>query len=194
MQVVRDGILIGHQPLIVPRYKLVFFLLPKNCTGSIKRALRPFDAQYIPMEEVPDHYHKVALVRDPADRLWSCYKNKVTQPDVHITWKENDGDPLPTYPEMSFDEFAKLVCDRPDDISDRHYRSQSTQLKWNGKFLPNILIRYENLEIDWKITMKKILPVEDLPHNNASRGTGILGGTIVSLKVRYKEDYSRFRY
>lgn len=69
--------------LIIPELQTVVILVPRTGTNYIKKAVaerypqstllyRHMEADGVPFGY--DHYHRVGVVRDPIDRLWSLYK------------------------------------------------------------------------------------------------------------------------
>ena len=68
-------------------------------------------------------YFLFAFVRNPLSRAWSCYRNKVINP------KRSGKKDVLSNPEfyfgMDFTEFVDVLAKLPDDVIDRHLRSQS---------------------------------------------------------------------
>ncbi|MBA2443050.1 MAG: sulfotransferase family 2 domain-containing protein [Rubrobacter sp.] len=67
-------------------------------------------------------YFKFSFVRNPYDRLVSCYYSKINPKVVGIDQEPHDGAEL--RPGMSFREFAEAVCSIPDEKANVHFRSQ----------------------------------------------------------------------
>ena len=105
-------------------------------------------------------YFIFAFVRNPFDRLVSCYEDKVRKPVQHngqyyfssaynrLFLKKLLGDEFRA--DMSFDEFVRLVARVPDVIADGHFKSQYSSLFTNGKRIPDYIGRFEHLNEDWK--------------------------------------------
>jgi hypothetical protein len=138
------------------------------------------DLQYLLCKhEVPRyrHYYSFAFVRNPWDRLVSCYMDKVADTDLEdedlnpksaaVFMRERGG----RTGEVSFDEFAREVCRTNDEESNRHFRSQHVFLTdRRGRVLPQNIFRFETLGEDFAAVMNRIgLPEVELPHANATR-------------------------
>jgi len=122
--------------------------------------------------------YKFSLVRNPLERLWSCYKNKVLDPyrsgGENIFW--NHGIQL----DMSFDAFVHRMAKIPDHKINRHLKSQYWYLYCQDRCLANYIARFENLAQDWSELVAQFgLP--ELPHANPSS----------EYKQSYKEGYSK---
>lgn len=99
-------------------------------------------------------YKKFAFVRNPYDRLVSCFVSKISQTrktdrfmvngvDRHfLKYGVFEGD-------MSFDEFAQEVVRIPDSIADPHFRSQHLFLTESGNLIVDYIARFEQLSIEF---------------------------------------------
>lgn len=70
---------------------------------------------------VPPHYHRIMVVRNPWDRLRSCYTDKVALP----RGRQNGGlagafPSMGCWRGMPFDEFVRIVYDTSDYEIDKH--------------------------------------------------------------------------
>lgn len=154
--------------IIFPDLKLAFMCIPKNANSSIKRALcEAFDIPTPKNEHDPKlflytnkqwilaqkDWLKIAVVRNPLDRVVSCYRQKVVHPErLHsgflkykwIKWK------------MPFVEFIKRLCDTQDWLSDQHWRSQTYDLFYKEKPVYNYQVRFENLKEEWPVLVKDV--------------------------------------
>lgn len=95
-------------------------------------------------------YRKVALVRNPWDRLVSCFVQKIGESSEDRSHREA-AKPLAEaglyHPQMSFRDFARAVCRIPDEKSNRHYRSQASFLvDKRGALLVHDILRFEALD------------------------------------------------
>lgn len=111
-------------------------------------------------------YFKFAFVRNPYDRLVSCYAEKIRPKKIGIEQGPYGGVSL--RPGMSFREFAEAVCQIPDEEADVHFRSQYVGVCGDGPDRPvlvDFLGRYENLEDDFSRVGEAIGAPLSLPPN-----------------------------
>ena len=94
---------------------------------------------------------KFAFVRNPFDRLVSCYQNKVVD-EYYPLQKRYFGI---IKRNQSFDDFVRGVCKIPDTLSDFHFRSQYSILYDRGEPLVNYVGKLENFEKDFEPIKKK---------------------------------------
>ncbi|MFP4011510.1 MAG: sulfotransferase family protein [Spirochaetaceae bacterium] len=152
---------------------------PQLFRGKGRRA-EMRDLQYLLCKhEVPRyrHYYSFAFVRNPWDRLVSCYMDKVAETDLEdedlnpksaaVFMRQHGG----KTGEVSFEEFAREVCRTPDAESNRHFRSQHVFLTdRRGRLLPEHIFRFETLAEDFATVMQRIgLPGLELPHANRTQ-------------------------
>ena len=130
-----------------------------------RRLLERLDGQY-------EDYFKFAFVRNPWDRLVSCYCNKLS--------KYGRGLKLPVdkdielYPGMPFADFVEAVHTIPDSEANIHFQSQYKVICGSGgdrPILADFVGRYENLQADFDFVAKRIGGNQDLqlPHILRSR-------------------------
>lgn len=113
-----------------------------------------------------DDVFKFAFVRNPFDRLYSCYKDKIVnaagKTGSNILWSH--GYTL----DMSFDDFVRLTHRIPDRNINRHLRSQQFYLTYEGRNLFDHAAKMENMGEEWELLMKR-LSLPPLQHMNKSR-------------------------
>jgi len=145
-----------------------------------------------------NEYFLFCFVRNPYDRLYSAYKNKVVEP-VHSGAKnilENHGVELG----MGFKEFVDIVVSIPDRDIDRHLRSQSWFLTYEGRILPRYIGKLETFDADWsKLNSRFNLGMVRHKNSTASLSATDFASqysTELEEKVfnRYKEDFEFFGY
>ena len=193
------------------RYRFVYFEVPKTGTSSLKDLLTEH-AEITKMKrrlgflEYPD-YRRFALVRNPWDRILSCYLNKIKKDENFENGKFKNGvmrkfDRFNAfYAGMPFDEFVRAVGKIPDEIADGHFASQHRRLVLDGELVIDHLARFENF---WEETSGFLTTVGldvnvHVPHLNKSerskRYTAYYDDeTIRVVEERYEEDIRLFGY
>ena len=153
-----------------------------------------------------DEYYVFAFVRNPWDRLVSCYKDKLASGSVleqgRLKQPRQDSRPLGRqFPAgMEFSEFVREVGRTPDTKANRHFRSQYTFLTdRNGALLPDFIGRYESLSEDFARIMERIgAPQAALPHIRRSDSTEYRDYYTTALvdivAERYRTDTELFGY
>jgi chondroitin 4-sulfotransferase 11 len=155
------------------RYKCMYFPVPKAATSSIKRLIAEMDGRRA--DGNPHHditldrvwakhasqyadYLAFTVVRNPWDRLVSCFTDKVagrlTDPTFRGRYSVHEG--FARYnqifrrelfrPDMSFAEFVRVVAWIPDALADEHFRSQYRMVSTpGGSLLTERMIKFEDL-------------------------------------------------
>ena len=151
---------------------IIWYLTPK--CGS-RTLLQVFGENKIifPTEkynQVPNfakNYFSFSIVRNPWDRLVSCWMQKIiTQEPTEeqfrkgIRWELN-------YQKPSFKDFIRIISDDENITKDRHW-----DLYFNIIPVSDIdfIGRFENLQHDFNIICDKIkIPQQKLPHKNKTK-------------------------
>lgn len=102
-------------------------------------------------------YFVIGFVRNPYDRLVSCYHNQV--------FKDRRFEDQGINTKSTFKEFVDFVIDTPHNKADKHFRPQYKELTYNGTMLPHQIIKFENLHEGVKSISNRI-PIGPLPHQN----------------------------
>ena len=103
-----------------------------------------------------NNYFRFAFVREPYDRLLSCYLQKATPSTRGKLFPPRYKD-VTLYKGMPFREFVEAVYRIPDEASDAHYRSQHiTLLDPEGEFIPHYIGRFENLREDFTYVLNEL--------------------------------------
>lgn len=127
-----------------------------NLHGGWK-TLEPKEIQFYP------NLLKIACVRNPFDRLVSCWQQKL-QETGQSSIPKMEG----FYHGMPFDEFVEAICNTPDDKCDHHFKPQFMHTMYKGAPLWNYLLKFETLGTQWGDLQKRLKGLPDLPHRNAS--------------------------
>ena len=100
-------------------------------------------------------YYFFTFVRNPFDRLYSCYKNKWTQNDPYLDYLINIY--LVGYLKEvnSFETFIKKIVKIPDVIADAHFCSCYSSIYEKGYCFMDFIGRFERLEEDFEPIRKK---------------------------------------
>ena len=151
-----------------------------------------------------ENYFKFAFVRNPWDRLVSCYSQKLNPngPGLKLP-VEND---VELYPGMSFAEFVEAVHTIPDAEANPHFQSQYNVICGPGedrRILADFVGRFENLTADFDVVAKQIGGSQtlELPHVLRSRSrqdrpyTQFYDSRLRDLvHERYQDDIEIFGY
>lgn len=142
-------------------YKVSYIGIPKAANSSIKKWLLPLinideanvganihDRSVVSFDYTNNRQlfvkHKdffvFTITRNPWDRLVSTYNDKVKREEVHLPFQK-----LGFTNDMSFSQFVNRCCEIPDSEADVHFRSQYSMLTWHGRFLPNLIVKLDDL-------------------------------------------------
>ena len=109
-----------------------------------------------------DSLFKFAFVRNPWDRILSCFLNKIKK-DKHFQNKHFEDGVMKKfhrfntfYAGMPFAEFLHAVAEIPDEIADGHFASQYTRLVMNENLVIAHLARFENYRAEVHRLLDKV--------------------------------------
>lgn len=218
-----------HRNILIEESRAIFLAIPKTGCSSLKAQLveplgmEPGDDLAVNLHH-PEHYafpfadqyalntdysayFKFALVRNPWDRLVSCFRDKIRSPDCNDPGYTN-GVAMPLqrfdgtfFGGMSFREFVDAVCALPDSVADNHFRSQLYQLTdVQGNLLVNYIGRFESMQASLgEINEKTGLRLSAEIHLNKS-GNGESfrdyydSGLVEKVRKRYFADIHFLQY
>lgn len=111
-----------------------------------------------------DQYWRFCLVRNPWDRLVSCWKQKIDGATGNVS--ESLADDERFRAGMSFSEFAAVVAETPDEKANGHFRSQHTFIAdETGETAVHYVGKMENLDQAMEYVCEKTnIPMQDVPH------------------------------
>lgn len=207
-----------HNTVVIDDHQLIAYCIPKIANTSIKIALLQAMGQefnfpnyrysYLhrhpkfrfagPQELSDERYadwYSFAVIRNPWDRLVSCWADKVRDRREGFAsfdkWGVTQNTP--------FSEFVQIVSEVPDDDADWHFQSQASMISWEGRLLPKRIVCMENMAADWKgIQMSAPISLPDLETHGASEHapyrTYYTPHTRSLVAERYKQDINLLKY
>jgi hypothetical protein len=115
-----------------------------------------------------DGHFKFAFVRNPWDRLVSCYSKNLVEARKNL----NPPGEERFYPDMPFAEFVEAVHATPDGDANQHFRSQHVVVcDPQGLVMADFVGHFEDLRGDFARVAEGIgAPGLDLPHRLKSKG------------------------
>jgi chondroitin 4-sulfotransferase 11 len=118
-------------------------------------------------------YFKFAFVRNPWDRLVSCYCEKLTGAHAFGLGSPARTD-IALYKGMPFAEFVEAVYEIPDDEADVHFRSQHKIIcgpEGDKPIMADFIGRFENLAADFSVVAERIGGNQNLqlPYKHGSK-------------------------
>jgi len=158
----RYNLTISHQ------YKFIWFRVAKVGTRTIlnyfKENAVPLDVEHASFIRYPyrkyRNYFAFALVRNPWDRLVSCWFDKVVRKNL-FAFAEKEREKM-----KSFENFVQYVGQLDLHSSDRHIRLQSELIDLNNV---HFVGRYESFEDDFKRILNYLgAPLSSLEKKNVS--------------------------
>ncbi len=205
--------------ILVEEYKVIYFNTQKNANSTLKSQF--VEILNLPKtEKYPDDIHynynfptafqheltskyndflKFSVLRNPWERLASCYNNKIRQKSR--TGKDYILECSPKLKiGMSFEEFVNVICEIPDSESDFHFCSQIYLMLYpDGMFPMNYLCNIERLDFHLQeIRSISGLPFDDLPKINSSAKSDYQSmytpSMIEKVGKRYEADIEFFRF
>jgi len=165
------GVIQPREFYILDAHKLVYLSVPKAACSSIKTALakavgitlapdQGIDAihahpawhrQKGTLDAAQSGYAKFSFVRNPFDRLVSCYRDKINftpTPQRPKSIYDYYLFALPTH--STFADFVERVSKIPDALADNHFKSQYALLYEDGAALVDTVGKFEQLHDDWQ--------------------------------------------
>lgn len=184
--------------ILLERHGAVYIEIPKVACTSIKTAIA--DLVGVRLQDTGGNPHEArwpapggehgrrrppfpglvcfAFVRNPWDRLVSCYRDKIrgeVDGYTYFTIRPGVANCLARFDAffagMSFDDFVRAVASIPDDQADAHFRSQHRFVTDDeGALAVDLIGRYEHLAEDFqRISHTLGLPAIELPRLQAAR-------------------------
>ena len=183
---------IKHLIFSFEKYNATYFRVPKVASSSLLISFRKFDTiEKIDYADVNKNSFKFAFVRNPFDRLASCFRHVIQQGSL-----QNIQEDPRLHKNMSFEQFVDVVTSIEVTNMDIHFRPQHT-------FIPGPLDyigKFEDLNDDYVKILQKIgiKTSESLLHKNKTNPTNFkeyYNEMIIQKVITiYKKDFELFGY
>lgn len=175
--------------------------IPRQWSKEDIRSIERKTAKHMSQRDIStvgNDYFLFGFVRNPYDRLYSAYKNKVLQPVTENKKNifKNHGIELG----INFSDFIEKIIVIPDEKIDRHLRSQSWFLTYEGALFTDFVGHLETFERDWGFLNDKFslgLPshrnsTENI--NKESYRAQYDASSAEKVYRRYQKDFELFGY
>ena len=206
-RVVIRGELDSPAYIILDEKEVVFASVATSACSSIKTSIYGSPPEGIQIHQHTSHlshrripkkktsYFSFAIVRDPYERLASCYRAKFNKVDESkfmfsnylFGFLKNDD---------SFEEFVRKVSKIPDILCDRHFKAQNKIVFASGKKM-DFIGKFENLPSDFE-EIRERYDFAELPMLNKSSGRTasdlFSDETRALASKRYEKDFELFGY
>lgn len=190
--------------------RLIYWFIPKNACTSLKKLIAddlglsyanihdaPFDKIPTGDAEMYDNYTHFTVIRNPFDRLLSCYLDKIRPgyrgrgfpKGVAYNFR-----PHGFTEDMTFTAFVSHIID--GKIKNPHWNPQSPMLP----DVPMLVFRFENLSDELPEFLEAHGFKQELPHRNKSRNGARDYQEYYTPELRakvrqyYLEDLKKFKY
>jgi len=171
------------------KHKAIYFRVPKVASTSLLISFRQID-DVVQIEDYDGSFFKFAFVRNPFDRLASCFRHVIQRGAL-----QNIQEDPKLHRNMSFEQFVDVISKIPEADMDIHFRPQYTFIPEK----PDFLGKFENIREDFARVCEKIgIKGLELRHENKTDKTRFkdyytpeVVGKVVEL---YEQDFNLFGY
>ena len=144
-------------------HKLLYVRNPKCGNSSIIGSIDGAELGRVPrcdISKISGNWITFSFVRNPWERLVSTYRSKLSpdnkSPEQQALDLQRFRDAgIDLQPDMSFVEFCEVVCDIPDDRTEKHLRSQSFILMDQETPIVAHIGKVEQIRDDWNALMQR---------------------------------------
>lgn len=179
---------IKHLIFSFENHNAIYFRVPKVASTSLLIGFRKLD-KVEKCEEYDKSFFKFAFVRNPFDRLASCFRHIIQKGAM-----QNIQNNPELNKNMSFESFIDAVSKIKIENMDIHFRPQYTFIPEK----PDYLGKFENIQKDFKIICERIGMHAELLHENKTNKTifrDYYNQRIIDKVVKiYKKDFEQFGY
>ncbi len=165
-----------HNNILIEERKVIFFLVAKAANSSIKAVLKKYLGKRIKPDTLHKDwirpgpcearqkwdYYKIAIVRNPWERLVSTYAQKIIGTGKSRLFEHG------CWWGMNFSDFIQVVCSQPD-CTEAHIRDQTLSMMCGGEFVPKWIIDMHQLDRQWPRLQEIIKGLPDLTKRNTSK-------------------------
>jgi chondroitin 4-sulfotransferase 11 len=200
-----NGLMYRHpnrSNIFLEKYNSVYFYIPKIASSSLKTVclqlldetldnkgqVHEFDYPSIQRSLLGpgDSFFKFAIVRNPFDRIVSCYNDKVVR-NRGFASRE-------AWEDLSFEEFVNKISKTPHSKMNPHFRPQYTFLtRPDGELIVDYFGKFESLTEAFETIKKRAgFPEETLlPIRNKSTGMATPEYYTKKIKEKVQSIYSK---
>tara|TARA_R100000697_G_scaffold29352_1_gene38767 strand:+ start:580 stop:1179 length:600 start_codon:yes stop_codon:yes gene_type:complete len=187
------------------KYKILFIHIPKNAGTSLinKLSLYPhghYDWRTHPKFNGP--YHKFSIVRNPWDRVVSCYE--FAKMEKSYWHSKDDHTKHPDYDlchSLTFKECVRLLQEKPNKFTHPGWKNQHTYIvNDEDKVVVDSVLKMENLDTELNNLFRKLGINENvnIPKTNTSNRGNYKDyydkESIEIIKDIYQKDINFFNY
>ncbi len=173
------------------KYKAIYFRVPKVASTSLLITFRKIDN----VEKLDTAYDKslfkFAFVRNPFDRLASCFRHVIQHGVMYKIQEHPD-----LHKDMSFERFVDVISEIDVDKMDIHFRPQYTFIPEQ----PDYVGKFENIQEDY-LKVCGLIGIKGQPvllHENKTEKTRFKDyytkETISKVIKIYEKDFELFGY
>jgi len=189
--------------------RLIYVVVPKTGCSSVKQSFadgtesgdkplhklisKKLHTAYLTDEQ--NEYFKFTFVRNPFDRLASCYTHKIVKSDVDL--RKNYWGFAKIEKQEDFSSFVKKEARIPDMVSDAHFQSQYALLYQRGKPLYDSLGHFETLARDFEPIRERydLRPLPHIHHMRKGDWRDFYTPELAEIVYqRYRRDFELFGY
>jgi hypothetical protein len=152
---------------------IIWYITPKCGSRTLHKIFRENNInfpteKYDEVQNFTKNYFSFSIVRNPWDRLLSCYTQKIVKQKppagqkrpAYFRWELN-------YQKPSFKDFIRIIAENKNIKRDRHWDLYHNIIPVSDI---DFIGRFENLQEDFNIVCDKIgIPQQQLPHQNKSK-------------------------